>query len=582
MRGEQYLAIIPIGGGSPSIIPLEENDLLWIDWVNEDWLVAGIGGEAAFGRYGVSYITRAVGLKADGTKSVPLLTRSRQVGRYADNVIWIAHDGTPRVRLAMQRAQYLHEPGFWPEVLEFNVSTGRSRLIVSGREGIFDWITDGDGNVRVGVGNFDGQYRILYRGSDSDGWRELADQEVAYRESVAKPDLFLDDGTVLSLTAGPDGIRRLYRYDLETMSLGEPLYQSEGHDIGSYRTNAAQNKLIGVSYLDQGSTIQWLDSSLAEIQREVRERINGGDASIISYSDDYGRAIIKVGSNDSPGAYFLYDRASGGMNLIAYGNPKIQLARLNPVSTVHYAARDGLPIEAVLTLPKGKSENLPLVVMPHGGPDARDYEHYDWWAQFVASRGYAVIQPNYRGSSGYGRAFSVAGDGEWGRKMQDDLDDAVAYLAEQGIADPGRVCIVGGSYGGYAALRGAQRNPEIYRCAVSFAGVSDMNAMLAHDKRFLSNQFTDWLSNQAPDLSDISPINFASDFRVPVLLVHGKKDLRLPESQSSRMAEKLRAANKDVIYIEQPEGDHHFTREADRVEFLEALEKFLLEHNPPN
>ncbi|WP_188054225.1 alpha/beta hydrolase family protein [Sphingosinithalassobacter sp. CS137] len=580
VRGEQFLGIVPIGEGSPSLIPLGENDLLWIRWVNEDWLVAGVGGDAPFGRSGISYITRAVGIKADGSETVPLLTRSRQVGRYADDVIWVANDGTPRVRMSMQRAEYLREPGFWPEVLEFDVSTGRSKLITDGREGIFSWITDGDGDVRVGIGNIDGKYRAIYRDSDRDGFRDIIDRQVAYREQVTKPDLFLADGTVLSLAEGEDGIRRIYRYDLATMALGEPLYGDEAHDILGYRTNADQTKLLGVRYLNEGPEIRWLDEDLAAIQAEVDGKVTGGAATIVSYSNDYGRVLVHVGAADSPGAYFLYDRASGEMPPIAFDNRTIRLAKLNPVSTIRYAARDGLPIEAVLTLPRGRSENLPLIVMPHGGPFVRDYETYDWWAQFLASRGYAVVQPNYRGSSGYGRAFALAGDGEWGRKMQDDLNDAITHLAGEGIADAGRVCIVGGSYGGYAAMRAAQRDSDLYRCAVSFAGVSDMNRMLAHDKRFLGNNFTDWLSEQAPDLSDISPINFVNDIRIPLLLVHGKEDLRLPESQSREMYERMRAAGKDVTYIEQEEGDHGLSREEDRVEFLEALEAFLAEHNP--
>ena len=183
--------------------------------------------------------------------------------------------------------------------------------------------------------------------------------------------------------------------------------------------------------------------------------------------------------------------------------------------------------------------------MPHGGPYVRDEERWDWIAQFLADRGYAVIQPNYRGSAGYGTRFAGLGRGEWGRKMQDDLDDALAYLAREGIADPARACILGASYGGYAALRAAQRSPALYRCAISYAGVSDLNALIRYDRNFLnSRRQRQWLEAQAPDLRDVSPINHAADFSIPVLLMHGDRDVVVPVSESRRMADRLRAAGK--------------------------------------
>jgi dipeptidyl aminopeptidase/acylaminoacyl peptidase len=270
------------------------------------------------------------------------------------------------------------------------------------------------------------------------------------------------------------------------------------------------------------------------------------------------------------------------MRRFAYVNETLGNQSLGPASTFRYKARDGLSIEAVLTLPKGRDpKNLPLILMPHGGPEARDSANYDWWVQFLASRGYAVVQPNYRGSTGYGDDFQKAGDGEWGRKMQDDLNDAVADLATKGMIDPKRVCIVGASYGVYAAMRGAQRDGAKFRCAISYAGVSDLNGMLNYDGRFLyGNTARDSWKESAPDLKEVSPINHAADFSAPILIMHGKKDLRVPLSQSKRMADRLRIAGKPIDYVEQPLGDHYFSREADRIQFLEVMEAFLKKHNP--
>jgi dipeptidyl aminopeptidase/acylaminoacyl peptidase len=222
-----------------------------------------------------------------------------------------------------------------------------------------------------------------------------------------------------------------------------------------------------------------------------------------------------------------------------------------------------------------------LILMPHGGPCARDSERWDWWAQFLADRGYAVLQPNYRGSSGFGTDFAEKAQGEWGLKMQDDLDDAVAWAVKSGLADGARVCIAGASYGGYAALRAASRGGSVYRCAISYAGVSDLGAILRYDRRFLNTGARrDWLRRQAPDVRAVSPINHAASFSIPTLIMHGKKDRTVPVAQSRAMAEKLERAGKSFTYIEQPEADHHFSNEADRLQFLRELEAFLAKNNP--
>jgi dipeptidyl aminopeptidase/acylaminoacyl peptidase len=257
---------------------------------------------------------------------------------------------------------------------------------------------------------------------------------------------------------------------------------------------------------------------------------------------------------------------------------------LAPVTSLHYRARDGLDIEAYLTLPREQvAKGLPLIVMPHGGPAARDDMEWDWWSQYLAHLGYAVIKPNYRGSTGYGSAFYRKGEGQWGLAMQDDLIDAIDHLAAAGTIDPDRVCIVGGSYGGYAALRGAQRDGARYRCAVSYAGVADIAGMMKYDNKFIdSHSRRDFHKRTASDFKAVSPINFPEQFSIPVLLMHGKRDLTVPVNQSQDMYSRLVKAGKKVRYVEQPLGDHHFSRYEDRLQFLQEVTAFLKANNPAN
>jgi dipeptidyl aminopeptidase/acylaminoacyl peptidase len=265
--------------------------------------------------------------------------------------------------------------------------------------------------------------------------------------------------------------------------------------------------------------------------------------------------------------------------------------RLNPVQNYTYTAADGEEIPAVLVLPAlGKAENLPLVVLPHGGPQVQDTLQLDWWAQALADRGYAVLKPNYRGSD-LNAKWVTKGYGEWGRKMQTDLSDGVAALAKQGVIDPARVSIAGASYGGYAALAGVSLQHGIYRCAVSLAGVSNPGDMLSlwqqkvkvgdsveqrYWKRFMGVQGSDDSS-----LNSISPLKHADAVRVPVLLIHGEQDTVVPFAQSDAMFKALKALGRDVSLVTLSDEDHWMSRPETRLKMLQSMVEFMGRCNPP-
>ena len=258
------------------------------------------------------------------------------------------------------------------------------------------------------------------------------------------------------------------------------------------------------------------------------------------------------------------------------------------MAPVRYAARDGLPIPGYLTLPPGReAKGLPLVVMPHGGPHARDAWDFHPWVQFFANRGYAVLQPNFRGSTGYGKAFIERGYGQWGRAMQDDVDDGVDWLVKSGRVDPKRVCVVGASYGGYAALWGAIRNPERYRCAISVAGVTDLRGMLRHDRRSFSapRYYREWevkvRGTEKIDFDAVSPLAQAARLKIPVLIAHGDKDDNVPPDQGRRMVEALKRAGHPALEsVFYPAEGHSFEQRGTKEDLFRRMEGFLAKHNP--
>lgn len=580
--GTYYLMTIPLDGGAPALVATGDYDLRSWRWVNNDWMVVTVGATVPFGDNGEAYATRTLGVSADGKTVLPLLKNVRDIAQNGADLVWVARDGTPRVRVGVQRSIYIDNPKFYPEVYEIDVSNGRYKLVQGSREGVFSWYGDVEGNVRMGTGRT-GQYkgvpRALYRDRDGQPFKELAVSDG--RNSAPIPELFLPGGKALTVYDDERGLKSVYEFDATTLKVGRKIFSSKGYDVGGVVPTPDGRAVAGYYRSEGSSNIEWTDPTMLALSAEINALVRGASGSILSISDDLNRAVVEFSAADTPGAIFLYDRKSKSMRRLGYGNNAIGMAKLNPVRTIRYEARDGLSIEAILTLPKGKATNLPLIVLPHGGPYARDFASWDWMSQFLAQKGYAVVQPNYRGSSGYGTAFTDKGKGEWGLKMQNDLNDSITHLAKVGIADPKRVCMVGASYGGYAAMRAAERDGSLYRCAVSYAGVSDLTKMSRQADQALWGQSTAaWLREQAPDLTSVSPINRPEKFSIPILIMHGRKDLRVPVAQSRMMADKLKQAGRDVTYIEQPLADHHFSRSEDRLEFLRAMEGFLARHNP--
>jgi dipeptidyl aminopeptidase/acylaminoacyl peptidase len=418
-------------------------------------------------------------------------------------------------------------------------------------------------------------------------WRTA--QKIA--EAIDGPNLIgvvaTGDAALIEFRSDADGhIWR--RLDLTTGAWGDSAVSPDGH---TPIVDPWTGRIIGEQALDGDAyTLTFDDPAKAAIWKGVSKAFPGDIVSLVSWSEDWKKLVVRVDSAEQGPAYALVDLNTGDADWLGAEYVGLKAEDISPVKPVRYKTADGLEINGYLTLPRGREpKGLPLVVLPHGGPQSRDTPGFDWWAQALASHGYAVLQPNFRGSTGYGWTFQSAGFGEWGRKMQTDLSDGVRHLAAEGIIDPKRVCIVGGSYGGYAALAGAALDHGVYRCAVSYAGVSDLKGQIMGERadngdfdlryqlRYVGAKGLD-----DPVLAQYSPAAHAAAVDIPVLLIHGRDDTVVSISQSRRMADAMRAAGKPVELIEMPGEDHWLSSGATRLQMLQATVTFLEKYNPPN
>ncbi len=330
----------------------------------------------------------------------------------------------------------------------------------------------------------------------------------------------------------------------------------------------------------------FFDPELQDRARMIRRAFSGRRARMVEWTADLGRAIVHTEGEGDSGTWYLVDIAARSARDIGYDRPLIRPSRVGPMSRVEYVAEDGLALAGILTLPPGREAvDLPLVVLPHGGPHLHDEIGFDWWAQAFASRGYAVFQPNFRGSTGRGEEFIRAGYGEWGRKMQTDISDGVAHLAAEGIIDPSRACIVGASYGGYAALAGVTVQQGLYRCAVSVAGISDISMMSRVENREAgrSGLFRRSLAEELGPRDEwraISPRRQAERADAPILLIHGRDDTVVAYDQSRVMADALDDADKPYRFVELEGEDHWLSTSETRLQMLTEAVAFVQEHNP--
>ena len=455
-------------------------------------------------------------------------------------------------------------------------------LVDEASEPSTDWLMDESGNIAAQLTYYDAKNLWVIKTRKDGHWTPVGSGTAA----IDTPHMlgFSADGSAIIVQFLVNGDSQWRPLNLSDNTWGAPL----GKGASFYRVieDRKTGRIIGGVREVGSSEYIFFDNELQAHWSAALRAFPDERVSLESHSDDFSRLVLKVfGSNDGY-VYALFDWYSHHATIL--GRVYDGVTAPAEMKAMSYRAADGLTIPAFLTLPAGSAKELPLIVLPHGGPASADTLNFDWWSQALAAQGYAVLQPNFRGSI-LSSNFMQAGFGEWGRKMQSDLSDGVRYLANQGTIDPKRVCIVGASYGGYAALAGVTIESGVYRCAVSVAGISDLRRFrkwtianqLGHSQRYW-DRFMGTADQNDPALSAISPIEHIAAVTVPVLLIHGRDDTVVPFEQSDVMLSALKRAGKPVTLVTMKHEDHWLSRSETRLQMLQATVDFLKANNPPN
>ncbi len=472
----------------------------------------------------------------------------------------------------------------WHDLYEIDIRTGERRLMMENTINYNAVYFDLEDHLRLATRSLpDGGTELLQL---QDGeWESI--MSCSFEETIS-PSRFHKDGRVHLITnIGDTDLTTLYLLDLESKKLEKIESDPEGQvDFGGTVFSELTDELVATSYVGDRTRIYWRDAAYEADYQWLQEQFPAAEVSFGSSTTDQQRYIVYANSDTDPGAAYLFDRASRELTFLYQPRPELPVEELCEMQPVRYQSLDGLEIPAYLTLPKGATKNLPAVVFVHGGPWARDYWGYNSYAQFLANRGYAVLQPNFRGSTGYGKHFLNLGNGAWGETMQDDITAGAQYLIDKGIAQADKIAIMGGSYGGYATLAGLAFTPDVYACGVSIVGPSNLFTLLETIPPYwesVREMFHLRLGDPNTEegraqLKKKSPFFHAEHIKAPLLVAQGDNDPRVKTAESDQIAIAMRDHGLDVSYLNFPDEGHGFANPDNSMAFLAECERFLAQH----
>jgi len=581
-KGVSFIVMIDIANNEKRVLGMTDNRgefFKWLRWVNDDIILGSVSIKTH--RKGKLYQeTRLNKYYADGKKKAgnaysPIIykwARSEWRPTDQDNIIDWLSDDPEHVIFQMK----IHDVSY-PSVFKLNVQDGSIKLIKRANNKINDWMTDRQHNVRLGIS---GDYKnkktkILINNLLKDKWEILWEYKMNSINSI-HPKGFDLDGNKLYFTKYHDGRLALFIKDLttlkETLVFSDPQYDVTGRLIHSPKTRG----VVGIYHHHLPTGRYYLDPVYKEEQKRIDAILTKTNNYQVSTSDDLNTYIVYSDAHNIPGTYYLGKKKQNTMMKLFPTYPNLTPEHMVGSKKVTYTARDGTDIEAYLSVPKGIDKPIATVIYPHGGPASRDYGVFDVWSEYFVNLGYAVLRPNFRGSSGYGYEFSMAQNKSWGKEMQDDITDGVRWLVDNKITDPDNVCIYGASYGGYAALMGAVKTPDLFKCAISYAGVSDLVYLKNKYRQTDAYKLVkDQLGEDEEAMKNYSPIFRVDEIQIPVLLMHGTDDNVVRVEHSRLMVEALEKASKDYKYIEFPDEYHGLLVQVNRTKAFQEVGNFL-------
>jgi dipeptidyl aminopeptidase/acylaminoacyl peptidase len=582
------------GGPPPKALPFNDGKIVGVQWANNDrLLITAEKVEQLDSKHIFTWLRTASVDTAGGNGAVMFSDKTvvRDSNASASSVLDLSPEDKDHIY--MEITDYCGAQQYCRAVYKVDVGNGHAeRAMVGSAERVgagmsqtIGFVSDGHGNVVARIDATDKPKTQHLKVRQGNAWKEILTFDAREGHALDVQGLSADGKSIVVIlpdeTTGTDA---LVAVDIAS-GAKSTLYVDPKYDVSGALHDHWTGRVIGVYLVEESPKFIYFDPEMKALQSGLQSAFPGQTVHAVAWDAARQKVIVAASSPRSPTAYYLLDRTSHSAMLIAQAYDKLQPTDLGEVKSYPYKASDGLDIAAFLTLPPGKqTKNLPTVILPHGGPMARDEIGFDWMAQFMANRGYAVLQPNFRGSTGYGKKFLEAGYGQWGSKMQDDVTDGVKKLIADGIADPKRICIVGWSYGGYAALAGATLTPDLYACAVGGAGVYDLRHFLGTRERDYGEDswmieswqhFIGDMFNDAKKLDAVSPTENADKIKAPVLLVHGTADTTVRMDQSELLQQAMKKAGKSAALV-RIEGETHYLEAASsRIRFLTELEKFL-------